>query len=687
MPKVAWATAEEVYKHRDELLASLSEVRNEIAPTVNKAEKRLQEAIEAVRKQDADNATQAAADLKKLDKDSKAFAEQAAQNMYGKISPTLNSLKKGLGAADERITEEIGNLDAALRQELAATVEELCKNFEDELVSLKDTLTQTIEKTAATAKENLDTQRKELDAALQDARSFTEQQSTDAFNNAMGELRKAQQEQGESDRNRDENNSKDHANMTSRLDGHDAAMKQCYDDMEKFGIETKAKVLAEQDQLRLEAGTHFDQLDSEFEKLRNAVQEVENISTKRVDWVIRNISEKLRPKSPSNRDTGHKSWFSPKFNCAGCHALQLELQWYPAKGEDSLSEEAGDCAVFLWACKGTSITYKLFCGERFQTCEKVFKGRSPCGTKRLCFIKEQINKGDDTLRLSVEVLESHRQVEYAVEVPGLKDVPPPGDGVILFHRTINNRLVDQVKHQVDLMSSRLIRKIEWRVEHVSRLRQAFPVGSPICSAQFTAAGVENLQLVFYPSGYNGAQEGYCSLYVYGPAGAFMSCTLHVGPQKRDASHTFLTPGLFGCTNFCTFTQIMNSPDDSLLISIDIKEANKDFSADTTHPTATGHSPVKSTTKLMSRPGKVHAALEDMRVLPSIWTAAFQGSVAQLPDGYHPFEELKESKGTRAKGGGRPALDRSALDRSGLDRSAGSAAPALDRSASLPRLRV
>jgi len=92
------------------------------------------------------------------------------------------------------------------------------------------------------------------------------------------------------------------------------------------------------------------------------------------------------------------------------------------------------------------------------------------------------------------------------------------DSFFVFHRHINNRLLEQVRVQVEHMKSRMVRRVEWRVEQASILRQCFPPGESIRSQEFDAAGIEGMQLIFYPSGYTGAAEGYCSLFLFAPAG-------------------------------------------------------------------------------------------------------------------------------------------------------------------------
>lgn len=409
-------------------------------------------------------------------------------------------------------------------------------------------------------------------------------------------------------------------------------------------------------------------LSDDTKALRNAMSEVENTSTRKVDWVIKDCSKRIRPLTPS-RSMLHTSWFSPKFDAAGAHGLQLEVQLFRNSDPPVDGEDAGDVAIHLWACKGMQLSFKLSCGSKTApTIEKTFNGRVPYGTKRFWFLGNEINKEDDTLRVSVEILEAIREVEHIIKppVPPAEDPDAPPktleeirleeqiaekalDGSIFFQRWTNNRLYDQVKSQIELMQSRMVRKIEWRVEEASLLRRCFPPNECLCSAAFSAAGIEGMQFVFYPSGYKNSTEGYCSLFLYGPAGATMKCWLSAGNQKREASHTFDEPGAFGRTNFCRFESCIDDAEDSILIVLDIEDACQDWTALVKHPClqpgdrrsiqqidGSSDKAIDSIVKLTKKPGTrasgKDANLIELKVLPSLWTAKQLGATMSAPDG-------------------------------------------------------
>ncbi|CAE7231739.1 unnamed protein product, partial [Symbiodinium microadriaticum] len=251
-------------------------------------------------------------------------------------------------------------------------------------------------------------------------------------------------------------------------------------------------------------------LDESCTRLKAGLCEVQNAATRRVTWVLRKASEKLRPPLLDDvKIQPHVSWFSPLFDAGGCHGLQLELQIFRVVDPPLEGQEVGDCAVYLWATKGCNLVYKLAVGSKSQLLEKKFNGRVPYGTTRLCFFTDQINKEDDTLRVSCEVLETLRELEAPVQpaapqppdwrksllaegkpMPEVDAVvaasrdhggPEPLEGQLLYSMHINNRLLDLVKDQVETMKCRMVRTVEWRIEHASLLRQCFPEGEAMCS--------------------------------------------------------------------------------------------------------------------------------------------------------------------------------------------------------------
>jgi len=170
-----------------------------------------------------------------------------------------------------------------------------------------------------------------------------------------------------------------------------------------------------------------------------------------------------------------------------------------------------------------------------------------------------------------------------------------------------------------------------------------------------------MQLIFYPSGYGGCTEGFCSLFLFGPAGTTLRASLWAGSQRRDVSHYFEEPGAFGRTNFCRFDSAIDAEEDTVRIALEVDEAHQDIQANVAHPVVQpgdrrtqaqigGDLPhkVDSVVKLKRVPGKAAQGMADQRVLPSLWQAKSLSS-DPMPEGMHSFEELRP-RGGRPRAG-------------------------------------
>lgn len=366
-----------------------------------------------------------------------------------------------------------------------------------------------------------------------------------------------------------------------------------------------------------------------------ATSKVDSINTRRVEWVVPGVVEQVQ-QLPSDKD--RLGIVSPPFEAAGCQGLRLELVLFKERSSFSESGEVGDCEVHLWATDGLSLVFKLFVGAHSVQREHSFDSRSPCSSGRLCSLSDEACPSTGELRVGVDILEAVREVFHPQISADGGDEPPrhASEGSLVSSRHLNHRVVDLVRGQVDLMHSRMVRRIEWRIEHASSLRSCFGEGEPLCSPTFVAAGVEGLQLVFFPSG-QGAKEGFCSLFLHCPAGSMLKCRLWAGSQHREARVFNERSGVFGRTNFGRFESV-TAAGDIVPIALDIEEASQDVKESLSHRVATDGKCVASTMRLQRTPGK--ASLEDVRQLPSIWTPRPQVDVPAL-DGFRSFSDLKK----------------------------------------------
>mmetsp|Transcript_60100 Transcript_60100/g.135523 ORF Transcript_60100/g.135523 Transcript_60100/m.135523 type:complete len:750 (-) Transcript_60100:74-2323(-) len=666
MPKIPMCTAEEANQIRTDLQGALAVVDGKIQPTVEAAATQLRREAAQLEEKVGKNAQTAEQASNRVEKDSMAFTDSRVQGLKKEMLPMFDVVEKKIAETNTYLESSLAKKDKALRVAFAEELNEVVLHLEGKIEAVKEELQAQAEKWALGAAEEIVKNRKEVDASIEELRKEARAQTEQAAQKSAQDLQKAKSDLEKALENAEDRGKRAESEIYLKIERLNDELQELQQSAKEQTDTVRSGALSQIKSLREDSEARLDHLDQEATKLRDAVAEVENVSTRRVDWVIQKVSQRLRPNSPSKASL-HTSWFSPKFNMAGAHGLQLEIQLYRPSDTPVDGEAAGDCAVFLWACKGMSLVYKLYVGKKVQTMEKVFNGRVPYGSKRMCFLRDQINREDDTLRVSVEILEAVREVEHPIKPPA-----PPQDideaelatkaleGIVVFRRHVNNRVVDQVKKEVEIMRSRMVRRIEWRVEQAALLRRCFPPGESMCSAPFNAAGIENMQLIFYPSGYGNASDGFCSLYLFAPAGVTLKCALWAGNQRRDASHYFEEPGAFGRTNFCRFDSATDTEEDTVLIALEVEEAHQDVQANVAHPIVqpgdrrsesqiNGDLPnkVDSVVKLKRVPGKGVSGMEDKRMLPSMWAAKSLSS-DPTPDGFHTFDELR-AKGGRPRG--------------------------------------
>merc|ERR1719436_897591 len=119
----------------------------------------------------------------------------------------------------------------------------------------------------------------------------------------------------------------------------------------------------------------------------------------------------------------------------------------------------------------------------------------------------------------------------------------------------------------DRVNSRLIGRVEWRLEQVMFLQRCFPRGERLCSVVFSAANINGLQFVFYPCGSMDARDNYCSLFVHCPERAELKCWLSVGKQRREAYRSH--PNSIGRSNFCLTEGCIDRATDTLTLALEI----------------------------------------------------------------------------------------------------------------------
>lgn len=495
------------------------------------------------------------------------------------------------------------------------------------------------------------------------------------------------------------------ARIAVRMEQFAEALAGMADKCDELNLNTRSETQKCIDATKAEYNHRVGEVELKMSSFDAAVAEAGGVPTRRVEWLIRSVSNTLLP-SDETSDTSPcvKCWFSPKFHAAGAKEMQLELQLHSNGASKSC-----DISVNLWGATGLYLVFKVYAGDFSAQLRHTFDSSCPFLGRQISSLADAIDYSDDSLRIGVEIIEAVRIIEShgapdagfhpaltvgapAGEVGGNRDAEGTIlDGSLLEHRYLNHGTLDLVKEQVGLMQSRMTRRVEWRVEQASLLARCFPEGESMCSSSFEAAGLQGLQLVFYPSGLTGAKEGFCSFFLYCPGGSSLRCWLHAGRERREARVAFDQPGCFGRSNFCRLESCTEKVGDFILLALEIEQAQQAVTNSLTHtaaisedssqqgrpqtePTAgettsqvqlpsqilrpvtapTGNVNIESLLRVHRVPGK--AALEDVKQLPSIWTSKPISNISEVLEGFHKFSEMKPRRAGQVSGGGQQLYD-------------------------------
>jgi len=646
MPKKpVYATYDELTAAKEELQAQISSL---IAGKASKDENQaasvhLEPQLRELEKRVIDNANTASEASQRVASDAKSHTDHAAQVTLNEAKDIIQKLNLERNKSEAELGAKIAHVDSSLRNSFADELTALCENIDKQLNDLSSELVARIELRAKGAAEALANQRQQLDAHLDDARREASCRDSEIRSEAASELARAVGEQGKADAIRDANVFQAHTDLHTRIDNLSGTVSMHEQSAASEISGARSEALAALTSYRRANDRRLAALGDTAGMLEAALSEVRNGPTRRVEWLIRGATGAVTAEVIGDNEQAMSLW-SSKFDAGGATGFQLELRIYPQ--EAVANEGTGNCALFLWADGGMRIAVRLYVGGKWTTLENVWNERSACGTKRLCFVKDQISSGDDSLRVGIEILELIREVEQpplpkAESARTSDEIGMDGkNGESLFesslvcHRHVNNRVLPQVRTEVERMQSRMVRRIEWLIEHASVLPQRFPPRQQMCSPVFSAAGVEGMQFIFYPSGYAGATDGFCSFFLYCPGGVTLRCWLSAGKQRRETHHSFGEAGAYGRTNFCRYEGLADEDTDTLLLVLEIEDCRQELTT-TTVGDASG---VKGEIKLARLPGK--SGLTDVKLLPSLWSSKGLGDMNKPPDGYHSFGTLR-----------------------------------------------
>ena len=263
----------------------------------------------------------------------------------------------------------------------------------------------------------------------------------------------------------------------------------------------------------------------------------------KAEWKISGISQKIKECAK-----GQSLW-SPEFSAAGLRNLQLEF--FP-RGRESATLD-GFCSVFFWAPEGTHVKYELFVGShRRAPDEDNYETRMGHGHSNFCLLSAEVAK-DDSVTVGVEILDVEKKIAFGQSL--IVTRPPLARLMTRFTAAVENRHVGRV---------------EWRIGNMRRRLETLPKGASLYSPVFSAGGVRDILIEFYPNGNaNTAKDGFCALYLRCPEGTKIFVTLVVGDvRKGPISARFDGNAGKGLPEFCELAPQLI--DDSVLVAIEVK---------------------------------------------------------------------------------------------------------------------
>jgi len=690
MPKPVYATVQEVTEAREDYDAKFQEARETYATM-----QQMQECI--IRMEDKHNILDAKVDENKeqaqkaaerLEADLRAFTTLSVEQAHNELTAHINGVDQQRKTDREEMEAALAAMDNDIRTDVQADLMVVKKNLEELLEAQRESLTNLIAERREEAANERARHRREIEELIEKRRQELLAEDAQTRADTAAEFAATRKFQLELDDNQKAKLKQSRAEVDERMD----TVTETAADDRTFITDAIAFVRSEGDinlhELKEVQDRHLTHLDQEADNLWDSYREVQELPCRRVEWVIPNASKLLLPPDDYDEDgRAYNSWFSRRFRACGARNLRLEFRVYnltrsstdagsPSSKEPIGGGGNGDCAIFLWCGRGITMHYRLFVGDKSANLDHEFSERCSHGTRRICYAKDQISAADDTLRVGVELLEAIMEIDNQSPVlrQGDTDESPAdgesddrqviddGDlGSLLFHRHVNNRLVPQMRTEVERMQSRMVRRIEWNVEQASLLPTLFAAREAICSPVFAAAGVEGMQLLLYPSGYAGATPGFCSMFLYAPAGVSVKCQLSVGNQTRDAINTYKEAGAYGRANFCMFEDCYDKTYDKVTCVFEITHISQALSATTTH-TAEERATLEGGMKMLRVPGR--QALTETKVLPSLWSAKALSDESIPPADYAGFKSLKAKRaGAGASNPYRPVTGESTMPKS------------------------
>jgi len=190
-----------------------------------------------------------------------------------------------------------------------------------------------------------------------------------------------------------------------------------------------------------------------------------------------------------------------------------------------------------------------------------YKTRVGHGHSNFCPVTPFVNKEKDSLTVGVDIL----------EVSSVENIAARG---LTLVRTSLDAMVER---ESLVVQNTKVRKVDWKIKNISDRLQQFPKGSSMWSQLFTAAGVREILLEFYPNGSaHTTKDGFCAFYIRCPMKVKIMVTLIVGKTRKGPINTTFNDATGkGLPDFCSVQEEIDRTEDTLLVSIELQNLTED----------------------------------------------------------------------------------------------------------------
>jgi len=115
------------------------------------------------------------------------------------------------------------------------------------------------------------------------------------------------------------------------------------------------------------------------------------------------------------------------------------------------------------------------------------------------------------------------------------------------------------------------RQVEWTLPNYMMEVKKTPKNKALWSPEFSAMGIQNMQLEFFPAGRNATQlDGFCAVFLWCPAGVHLKYRLRVGNHwSAPDTDEYLERMGHGHSNFCYLDAQKNTDDDTIVVGAEI----------------------------------------------------------------------------------------------------------------------